>query len=262
MAPRCGAVVGILVAAAWGLSGCGSTPSAPAPAPTVSEGAQPAPAASDTPSDSGAPTGAPTGEQSSAAAASSVAPAPSAPAEPATAFVKADPWAQKGALRGAQEFSTDVSCFPGSELSYRAGTARCFYGNFVSDPCFLRPGDSTQALCEGPEGYAHLRQVELQGPMPSDLGRGNPYRLELADGSTCVASTGAGPQPAPGYPAWRGICRGKTEGIWRAGGQQEGRGRHFALQAKPGAQGVWQVAVSVGEETSKPQLVDVVRAFY
>jgi hypothetical protein len=181
----------------------------------------------------------------------------------ATAFVRLDPWNDGTAAQApVRHAGADDNCI-GSSVSNREDVARCFVGNGVLDPCFVRSREDRQAYCEAGSEKFRVTGVNTDELYPvGEYGEGSPFHLVLADGSTCDAVSGAGPQGAPGFPYWNGECRGATEGVWRSGGANEGSGKNSGLYPGPGAGGVWQVAVSVGEETSKSVMVDVAKATY
>lgn len=147
--------------------------------------------------------------------------------------------------------------------SNREEDVRRFVVAGVLDACFVRSREDREAhLGAGGEKF-RVTGIDMDELNPvGKYGSGSPSQLVLADGSTCDAASGAGPRGAQCLPCWNGECRGVTEGIWCSGGVNEGSGKHAVLNPELGANGVCQVAVCVGAETSKPAMVDVAKATY
>jgi hypothetical protein len=87
-----------------------------------------------------------------------------------------------------------VTHFTGSNVIERADAYRCFSGNFVYDPCFSI--NDTQVLCptDGPWSGAGVLINTSSSLVSSgkDQGtRGQPWAIQLADGTRCVAVSGA-----------------------------------------------------------------------
>jgi Protein kinase domain len=88
------------------------------------------------------------------------------------------------------------SCLGGSIVIARSDAWRCLVGNDVYDPCFMV--NQTQVLCPNDGPWANTGiLVNIPGGLPSAAAiknqgtSGQPWAIELADGSKCLPISGA-----------------------------------------------------------------------
>jgi hypothetical protein len=113
-----------------------------------------------------------------------------------TSTVIFNPVNSSGQLAVAVQHRPSGACFTGSENAQRSDAWRCTVDNVILDPCFAT--DQSHVLCptDGPWGNkADL--VSLPGGLPAGLAdkdtgtSGQPWALQLADGSQCLLLGGA-----------------------------------------------------------------------
>lgn len=196
-------------------------------------------------------------------------------AAPATKFVTLDPW-HDGSLSKVTEThdagpyaNAEGARCNGSEIAVRSDGFRCYWPG-IFDPCFQSPTTPTDFLCvtTGSNGGMVVTRLEnmilgddivglMQNKGAPD--QAPPVRIQLADGTVCARSTGAGPQGVPGYPYWAGFCVGPSAGVWRVDDSHRWNNDMVHYTLFPGkTAGRWQAAVSVGSETAPAKLLDVV----
>ena len=109
------------------------------------------------------------------------------------------PFAIDGALRaGLKVLSKEGECFTTSLVISRPGVFRCITGNLLRDPCFRDPTvDEDEyfpvVLCASGPWRRTLIRIPLSEELPEDAAarHGQPWALELSDGSRCLFLTGA-----------------------------------------------------------------------
>ena len=165
------AVVGVGVALALGSGGSGPTTS----------------------TSSTTPTSASVSTSTSTSISSSTSTAP--PQQPTAAQIFS-PVNASGGLAASVTHEARGSCFGNSIVIARSDAWRCSAANSIYDPCFMV--NQTQVLCPNNGPWANNGiLVNIPGGLPSagpvkDQGtRGQPWAIQLADGSKCLPISGA-----------------------------------------------------------------------
>lgn len=135
-----------------------------------------------------------TGTHAATATNSTQAGTSTAPQPTATAIFS--PVNGSGQLAVQVQHRTSGACFSGSELAIRSDAWRCMVDNVILDPCFTV--DQSHVLCptDGPWG-SQSDLLSLPGGVPTNLQdsnagtSGQPWALQLADGSQCLLLGGA-----------------------------------------------------------------------
>ncbi|MCW2494729.1 hypothetical protein [Jatrophihabitans sp.] len=122
------------------------------------------------------------------------APAVSVPTSPAAATTLTRtfaPYDAAGELIAAIHGHASGSCWTTSISAPAANTYRCLAGNQILDPCFAATPKASTVACFADPFSAGLL-VTLSSALPkADPGtRADPWALQLADGTHCVAVTG------------------------------------------------------------------------
>lgn len=85
-------------------------------------------------------------------------------------------------------------CEPGSD-SVPGPTYRCFFGNYIADPCWVDATDPGSVLCmtqPWSKTVVRVYVIELEpSSEPVPKGLSYPWGVELTDGEKCVAFQGA-----------------------------------------------------------------------
>jgi hypothetical protein len=123
---------------------------------------------------------------------------PTTPPPPATAVEYVAPVNSSGILAGGYNVSQTASgtCGPGSD-SVSAAVYRCFYGNYVADPCWATKSDgvpTNSVLCLENPWSTSVVEVKTKGLLSSNAGPTNlsyPWGVKLTNGLECLAVQGA-----------------------------------------------------------------------
>ncbi len=171
-------VVSVLVAvvAALGLTGCGTSPSGPAPLTSV-------------PGTGGA---APAGLDPSGSTSTPVSTATAVAVQ--TTMKQFAPLDAAGNLTAPAQPGGNGSCFATSITVPLSGVYRCLSGNTIVDPCFAPAHEASPAtvVCFA-DPWSAGTILTLTRALPAyapDLTEGNPWAVELSTGARCIAVTG------------------------------------------------------------------------
>lgn len=102
---------------------------------------------------------------------------------------------QPSALSVVQEI--EGHCWTGSLMTVRPDAWRCMEGDLIHDPCFSESDTDASVICPlRPPGHMTGAKMNLTEPLPVSYGHqdedpSSVWFLELADGTTCILTTGA-----------------------------------------------------------------------
>lgn len=173
---------------------------------------------------------------------------------PPTKFLTVRPWTDGTANNPDRviEGEDTIECHS-SDYVIRADAYQCRgRGNSTGwwDPCFKNPSTSSY-LCIVDKGRVLIENGSLERQLldfsPEES---NPFRVDLADGTTCWRRQGGGPPAIVGYPYWMGVCMGPRAGAWRERGDKPNT-RDESLRGvyDRTSEGVWHIAI---EEDATP----------
>lgn len=182
-------------------------------------------------------------------------PAHAATPRPTQTYLRTlQPWSSTGKLLVKAPIRTAPrgSQCTSSNLTGRKDAYRCYIGSWVMDPAFKSPRANLFAVADE---NAHWTVYRVGTSSQDTPGPASIVRLKLANGATCMASSGAGPMPVKGYSGWVGWCVGgpyKQEAFWRAKDGTE-RQKNYPLVLVKGSRTLYAAPVELnGRVTLQP----------